>query len=287
MKRYLFFALCMVPMFLFAQAVPEIVLKRNTKGLTTLKLSLVNQGKVDVDWGDGNRKTYEVNDESKLVYATAVSEEVKRNAIIKIYGAGIKVFSCSNQFITFIDVKNAQNLVALDCGKNSLKTVNLSNNKNLRSLVINDCGLKSLDVSQNKRLTYLNCSYNYLKTLDVSNNINLSSLNFSDNLMNKINLGKQKALRTLSLSGNKFKELEVKDFSNIKLLDLTYNKFSACALNTIYSHLPEKKQEEETAEKKTSLLVANNKGLVASKTSIVTQKGWVVDVEGKGRINCF
>lgn len=287
MKKYLFFAFCIVPMFLFAQSTPEIVLKRNTKGLTTLKLSLVNKGKVDVDWGDGNRKTYEVNDESRIIDVTAVSEEVKRNAVIKIYGAGIKVFSCLDQFITLLDVKQAQNLMTLDCGKNYLETIDVSQNKSLRTLLVHANRLKSLDIFQNTRLTYLNCSYNYLKTLDVSKNVNLSYLNFSDNLMNKINLGKQKALRSLSLSGNKFKKLEVKDFSNIKFLDLTYNKFNACALNSIYSHLPEKKEEGESVEKKTSLLVANNKGIVASKTSIVTQKGWIVDVEGRGVSNCF
>ena len=287
MKKYLFFAFCIVPMYLFAQSTPEIVLKRNTKGLTTLKLSLVNKGKVDIDWGDGSRKTYEVNDESRIVDVTAVSEEVKRNAVIKIYGPGIKVFSCLDQFITLLDVRQAQNLMTLDCGKNYLATIDVSQNKNLRTLLVHANRLKSLDISQNGRLSYLNCSYNYLKALDVSHNANLSVLNFSDNLMDKINLGKQKALRSLSLSGNKFKALEVKDFANIKFLDLTYNRFNACALNSIYSHLPEKKQEGDSEDKKISLLVANNKGIVASKTSIVTQKGWTVDVEGKGASNCL
>lgn len=287
MKRYLFIVALLMPLFLFAQDRPEIILKRNTKGLVTFKVSLVNKGPLEIDWGNGEKKSYDVNDESKINDATVISEEVKKSTTIKIYAKGIKVFSCFDQFLTFLDVSAAPDLVTLDCGKNILRNINVSANKNLRSLMASDVRLSVLDVSANKRLTYLNCSYNYLKTINLTNNINLSNLNISDNLLDQLDLSKQKSLRTLNLSGNRFRQLEVKGFTEIKFLDVTYNKLDACALNELYAHLPNNVVEEQAPEKKINLLIANNRGLVSSETSIAVQKGWNVDVEGKGSGNCL
>lgn len=287
MKRLLFFAIYMMPCFLFAQTNPEIVVKRNTRGQVTFKISLVNEGSISIDWGKGEKKTYKVNDEQRINDVTVVTGEVQKNATIKIYGNGIKVFSCSDQFLTAIDVSPAANLVTLDCGKNNLKAIDVSKNKILRNLTVNDARLKVLDVSQNTKLVYLHVGYNYLKTIDLSHNRNLSNLNLSDNLFTLIDLSQQKLVRTLTLSGNKLKNVDVNNFPQIRFLDITYNKLSACTLNSIYEQLPIKSLIEEEPVKKTTLLLANNRGLVSSRTNIAVQKGWMVDVEGKGTEKCL
>ncbi|MFD1631199.1 leucine-rich repeat domain-containing protein [Pseudopedobacter beijingensis] len=284
MKKYLLLALLLIQLNVFAQENPEIEFVRNTKGLLSFRLSLVNAGTVNIDWGDGKLQPYKVNEASKIADATNISETVKRNVRIKIYGSGIRLFSCNDQFITEIDVQNANSLTTFECTKNYIKLVDLSNNKSLRTINVSANRLKNLNVNQNKKLVSLNCAYNYLSDIDISKNTALQYLNVSDNNMKDIDLSQHKALRNLSISGNKIKKLNVKPFTELKTLDITYCKFSACDLNRIFDNLPARPLEEKADRK--NLLITQNKGVVGSNPNIAKNKGWSLDVEGKGSVAC-
>lgn len=263
---------------------PSIVLVRKSNGMLTLKVSSKTEGKIKVDWGNNNIQVYDVNAATRLDEATVIAEEVKRNIKIKIYGDDIRLFSCIDQFVTSLDIKQVAGLVYLNCSKNYLSKLDLSNNKALKSFNCSDNRIRELDFSNNTKIIYLTCSYNYLREISLGKNTSLQQLNIADNYIKTLNLIDNASLKNLNLNGNKLSEMNVKHLNQLRHLDLAYNKFSACELNKVFNDVPSISNEEKTEKK--NLIINFNKGAVKSRAILATDKNWNLDIVGKGSAKC-
>ncbi len=263
---------------------PNIIIKKNTNGSLTLRIALKADGKISVDWGNNNIKNYDVNAATRIEDATMLTEDVNKNTEIRVYGNNIRLFSCQDQFVYSLDVKNARDLVTLSCARNYLKEIDLSRNKELRSFNCNSNRIKALDLSNNIKMTYLNCAYNYICDIALDKNTALQHINVSDNRLSSINLENKNALKYLAVSGNKLSALAVNHLNNLTYLDLSYNKFSACGLNQVFSDIPTL-AEDKKSEKK-NLIILHNGGFIRSNTALAVAKNWSPDTEGSGKVRC-
>lgn len=169
----------------FAQTEPAIELQAEVDGnQRTLNVSLANDGKVQVDWGDGNLVNcdvpkYDGYNEIEIT-GTVVGE-----GNIKIYGNGIVYFGCTSRVdgakILSLDITKATALQKLYANANKLTSLDLTHNVDLITVDIQNNQLSTLDISKNVKLTSLTLSKNLLASIEISANQSLATLYVSDN----------------------------------------------------------------------------------------------------------
>ena len=139
-----------------ASAKGEIVMKTEADKIT---LALSGAGNVTIDWGEGRRQTYEIEDETEIKHQ--YSSKAART--ITITGENIIELDCWNNQLTSLDVSKCISLKTLNCWSNQLTSLDLSKNHALNELDCSDNKLTSLIVSGNGLgWLMLDCSDNQL-----------------------------------------------------------------------------------------------------------------------------
>ena len=224
----------------------------------TVTVGLNAAGKVQVDWGNGEK----VEQEATAAYDgwdNALEFTGTPSGEVKIYGEGISYLQSFTKMvdgkvengITAIDLSNAtaiteldlhqNNLIALDLSKlaaldkltigvNDFETIDLSANTELTSFDATcsaDGNLTSLDLSKNTKLSTLKANNNKIQTIDLSKNLSLKTVYLLGNGLTAVNFGENTTDKIyISLNNNKLETLDVTaltGLSNGSLLLLNNN----------------------------------------------------------------
>lgn len=289
---------------------PYMTLTTSKESGEKIQLKIIPDGKLSNCWIDLNNngvqdngekvtsynKKYTVNSQTFKIYGKVVEFECKNNSLTNIYtnrnaylrhlnlyknnlktldishNAVLKFLDISYNTITNLDVSNNIKLEVLQYPNTNLN-LNVSKNINLKELYCYRNNLKNLNLKNNIKLEKLYCSNNNLKTLDLSNNTNLRTLHCSSNELKNLDLSNNTNLKSLYCIKNELTSLIINS-NNLETISIADNKLDACALNTIYYSLPNRKKT--TVGKIIALLYDNssNPGLATSNSQAAIDKNW-------------
>ena len=153
-----------------------------------------------------------ISDLTGIEYFTSITElAVSNNALTSIDVSKltklVTLWINKNQ-LTELDL-SSNNLTALYCDDNQIKSLNLAGNTNLSDLECRNNQLTSLDISMATELKLLYLENNKLEFLDLSNNSNLDMLFCSDNKLTQLDISNCTLLYGFDCSDNQLTELDV------------------------------------------------------------------------------
>lgn len=172
--------------------------------------------KLLVDFGDGNRKEFNVTSSTAT---TTISSKPTAGKYITLYAP-------ENEIITAFEIADRQ-LVSIDITKAT----------ELRTLSITGCSLGTINLAYNRCLTKLDLSRNNLKALDLKGvrgdyeKYALSDVKASDNKITDVKIINTTGTLSLDLGNNLLAEFALKDYDNLQNLDLSGNKLSTIMLS--------------------------------------------------------
>ena len=162
-----------------------------------------------------------ISDLTGIEYFTSITElAVSNNALTSIDVSKltklVTLWINKNQ-LTELDL-SSNNLTALYCDDNQIKSLNLAGNTNLSDLECRNNQLTSLDISMATELKLLYLENNKLEFLDLSNNSNLDMLFCSDNKLTQLDISNCTLLYGFDCSDNQLTELDVSKCNNFGIL---------------------------------------------------------------------
>ena len=225
----------------------------------TITIGLNAAGKVQIDWGNGEK----VEQEATAAYDgwdNALEFTGTPSGEVKIYGEGIKYFQAFTKYaegadvitdgITAIDLSNATTITELDLHQNNLTALDLSKLAALDKLTIGVNNFETIDLSANTELTTFdaNCTADgNLTSLDLSKNTKLSTLKANNNKIQTIDLSKNLSLKNIYLVGNGLTAVDFGENTTAKIyISLNNNKLETLDVTAL------------TGLSKGSLLLQNN-----------------------------
>lgn len=125
------------------------------------------------------------------------------------YFTNLTRLSCSNNYLTELDVSRNTALTSLNCSGNHLTRLDLTSNTALTTLDCRNNQITSLNLRNNTKLSSLNCANNYLTELDLSNNTLLLDIDCRGNQITTINLKNLDSLKNIKCQGNLLRRLDV------------------------------------------------------------------------------
>ncbi|GAD07631.1 leucine-rich repeat domain-containing protein [Porphyromonas crevioricanis] len=185
--------------------------------------------------------------------------------------------TCFVNLLSELDLKGCPKLLELDCSQNEELT-KLDLPTTLYSVDCSGCKLSVLEIKTLEGLATLSCSNNGIKKLDFGKHEELTALNADNNAIELIDLSKLPALLNVNLSNNPIKELNVEAAKNLSYLSINATQLDACALDKLYRSLREVNETNAGNPQMENAVDAAS----GSKTSIATDKGWVLTVAGDG-----
>ncbi|MEG1950514.1 MAG: hypothetical protein RR137_09165 [Odoribacter sp.] len=212
-------------------------------------------GKISVDWGDGQITEYigikkignmDAKDYERYAICLDHIYDQEKTHTVKITGAILGIWGGDKDYLPFtsLDVSKCPALKELDCNYNNFTSLDVSNCPTLRYLACYNTKLTSLDVSKCPALEWLVCTYANLTSLDISNCPILRYLDCHNNNLTSLDVSKNTALINLICDENQFN-------------DSVWNK--------IYTDLPQQSNGQIRVDKDSS-----------SDPSIAEKKGWSV-----------
>lgn len=158
----------------------------------------------------------------------------------------LKKLSCSDNFLTELDVSKNLKLEELECEKNKINELSVGKNTNLVSLTCYDNAISQLDVTGCSKLKLLDCSDNKLKKLDISMcyyienlscynnaleslelNMNVAILDCSDNSLSSLEVSYNTGLEWFECANNNITSLTIRDCSKLWYLSCSNNKLTS------------------------------------------------------------
>lgn len=197
---------------------------------------------------------------------------------------------CYGNELTTLDLSKLPELLELNARVNKLTGVDFTNNPKLQVVNVTNNELSTIDVAHLTDLVSLEAAGNKLTTLDVSKNTQLLVLGVGNNKLTELNLDNNKALRSLLFNDNSIQILDLSKLTELRQIDCGGNNMTACDLNQFYKDLPqypELTKDEQEALKGASLTILTGtektpNDAAGSDTSIASDKGWSVSMEGNG-----
>ena len=197
---------------------------------------------------------------------------------------------CYGNELTTLDLSKLPELLELNARVNKLTGVDFTNNPKLQVVNVTNNELSTIDVAHLTDLVSLEAAGNKLTTLDVSKNTQLQVLGVGNNKLTELNLDNNTALRSLLFNDNSIQILDLSKLTELRQIDCGGNNMTACDLNQFYKDLPqypELTKDEQEALKGASLTILTGteetpNDAAGSDTSIASDKGWSVSMEGNG-----
>lgn len=197
---------------------------------------------------------------------------------------------CYGNELTTLDLSKLPELLELNARVNKLTGVDFTNNPKLQVVNVTNNELSTIDVAHLTDLVSLEAAGNKLTTLDVSKNTQLQVLGVGNNKLTELNLDNNTALRSLLFNDNSILILDLSKLTELRQIDCGGNNMTACDLNQFYKDLPqypELTKDEQEALKGASLTILTGteetpNDAAGSDTSIASDKGWSVSMEGNG-----
>ena len=198
-------------------------------GTSKIGLQLAGNGRLSVDWGDGNTQNVNLVAIPEYYEHTYAASQTERK--LSLSGAKVEFIDCSENSLTELDVSKNSALKYLYCKSNRLESLDLSQNTALNILSFGDNQLETINLFANIVLMTLDCSKNRIATLDLSKNMVLIDLNCDDNSIASLDITKNTMLEVITCSRNLLTALDVS--KNKVLTDLECDDNSIASLNFV------------------------------------------------------
>lgn len=197
------------------------------------------------------------------------------------------VLNISNNLFEDFDFSIAPWVSEIAASGNKLSgEVDLSENKSLGKFFASDNEIESIKFS-GSALTTLVVNNNKLKMLDVPSG-GLYWLEASNNQLVGVNVSASSKLYMVQLDNNKLTSLNLKDNPELSSVSIRNNQFAANSLEKLYSQLPDMTDVEVPPSYSSWMawvFVEGNPGAEEADNTILTNKGWNVDVASSiGRV---
>lgn len=222
----------------------EIPIVTMVTGKQTVRFDIHKLQSIDVDWGDGVRETFVLQDSDRWEYTEAdttltvyrsVLEHVyddaeehtirfygDRTALVTLLTDGQELsvldvnrnkmlisLSCIGNNLTSIDVRKCSSLRILNCENNQFTALNLKSNVKLYSVLCYNNPLVVLTLGDLPNLSYIICENARLSSLDVTGCPNLINLACQNNQLYSLDLSHNPKLDFLVCSENRLTALNV------------------------------------------------------------------------------
>lgn len=166
------------------------------------------------DDGDGKLTPEELE---KVVSLSCSSMGVQSLKGIELL-SNLKVFDCSHNNITQLDLSACTALQTLNVSGNSFENINVNNNTALTSLTANNTEIAMLDATKCKNLTEFIATEASITELNLSGLTKLTTCNISGNI-SELNLSKCTSLTALSCINAGLTSLDVSGCTSLASLD--------------------------------------------------------------------
>lgn len=249
-KIFTIMAMLMLTVGIFAQ---DLAVSMKTDKLAgnniTLKLVAGGSGTFSIDWGNGILLPYTISasagSPTTITQATPVD-----NAEIKLYvdAKYITYLDCNTNELTELDITPSSTFTTLNCYNNKLTALDITTNPNLAVLQCYNNQITTLDFTNSSKLWRIYCWSNKITTF--TNFENLVALKDFSSRINPLshgyNISGISTLETFAIQNNNITSLDVTGCTALTTLTIhnegpTYaNNFDACALDALYSTLPDR-----------------------------------------------
>ena len=194
----------------------------------------------------------------------------------------LEVFNLSNnQFETF-DFSIVPSVTELVISGNKFEgDIDLSQNKSLEKFFAYDNQIGNITFS-NSGLTTLSVSNNQLKSLNVPSS-DLYWVEANNNQLMGVNVSATTNLYLLHLDNNKLNSLNLDGKNILVSLSIRNNQFESNSLDKLYGQLPDLSDVGVSSENSSWMkwvFVEGNPGANDADYTILTNKGWNVDIQG-------
>lgn len=198
----------------------EIPIVTMVTGKQTVRFDIHKLQSIDVDWGDGVRETFVLQDSDRWEYTEAdTTLTVYRSVLEHVYD------DAEEHTIRFYGDRTA--LVTLLTDGQELSVLDVNRNKMLISLSCIGNNLTSIDVRKCSSLRMLNCENNQFTALNLKSNVKLYSVLCYNNPLVVLTLGDLPNLSYIICENARLSSLDVTGCPN--LINL------ACQSNQLYS----------------------------------------------------
>ena len=161
----------------------------------------------------------------ELEYANLAMNELK-SVDLSNHTKLKNLFVTNNKDILSINVKNCENLVALNINSSLLETLDVSGCKALQSLQCANNMIRTLYISGCTSLVSVYASNNKIKTMDLSDSKMLKTLDVAQNELTSLKLNKSAPIEALRCRDNHLKSLEVNTYADLYALVVEVNDFT-------------------------------------------------------------
>ena len=157
----------------------------------------------------------------------------------------LQKLDCYNNQLTDLDTSGLTTLKELNCSKNQLKALNVKGCTALEELLCRNNQLTSLDASGLTTLKMLGCNGNQLASLNVSGCIALENLGCFRNRLTALNVQGLTSLEMLGCQGNQLSTLDISGLTALKRLGCHNNKINAEEMTKLLKALPAREASDD------------------------------------------
>ena len=199
--------------------------------------------KVEAKTADGS--AIEVEGCTETTLASDTETELHATGTTVALRGKITEFSCSDNELTALGVRDLTALQKLDCSKNQLTAFNVKGCTALEELLCSNNQLTSLDASGLTTLKMLRCNGNKLASLNVSGCTALETLGCFRNQLTALNVQGLTSLKMLGCQGNQLSTLDISGLTALKRLGCYNNKINAEEMTKLLKALPTREASDD------------------------------------------
>lgn len=288
----------------------EIPIVTMVTGKQTVRFDIHKLQSIDVDWGDGVRETFALQDSDRWEYSEAdtnltvyrsLLEHVYSDAgehTIRFYGSRKALVSlavndlelskldvnrnemlislyCFGNDLTSINVRKCSSLRIFNCENNHFTSLHVGNNTKLYSILCYNNPLAVLTLGDLPNLAYILCDNAQLSSLKVTGCPNLVSLCCQSNQLYSLDLSNNPKLDFLLCAENRLSSLNVSQNLLLNNVNCYGNPFVTDDVEVVKfaQSLPDK-----TGEYNSGSVILNSEHARELVESICIAKNWAVGV---------
>lgn len=288
----------------------EIPIVTMVTGKQTVQFNIHKLQSIDVDWGDGVRETFALQDSDRWEYSEAdtnltvyrsLLEHVYSDAgehTVRFYGSRKALVSlvvdelelskldvnrnemlislyCFGNDLTSINVRKCSSLRIFNCENNHFTSLHVGNNTKLYSILCYNNPLAVLTLGDLPNLAYILCDNAQLSSLKVTGCPNLVSLCCQNNQLYSLDLSNNPKLDFLLCAENRLSSLNVSQNLLLNNVNCYGNPFVTDDVEVVKfaQSLPDK-----TGEYNSGSVILNSEHARELVESICIAKNWAVGV---------
>ena len=219
----------------------EIPIVTMVTGKQAVRFYILKLHSIDVDWGDGTRETFALQDSDLWEYSEADTtltvyrselEHVYDDAgehTIRFYGdrTALVLFIADEQELSMLDVNRNKMLITLSCVGNNLTSIQIGKCFSLRMFNCENNQLMALHLENNTKLYNVSCYNNPLVVLALGDHPNLKGILCENTRLSSLDVTGCPNLVSLACQNNQLYSLDLSHNPKLDFLVCSENRLAA------------------------------------------------------------